>query len=69
MNAAIHARDINAIVVDRDTFVSEAVESIMRYRLSSKNKFELGRELGREVRARFDIRRLLHHYDQFQTQL
>lgn len=59
--------DFNAVVVDPHNFVNEAVESIIRYEKSAPGKGRLGLELGREVRSRFDIRRLVHRYDQFHS--
>lgn len=56
--------DINAVVVDRNSFVHEAVERIMQNQRSLQGA-QLGRELGRVVRSRFDIRTVLRQYDQF----
>lgn len=56
---------MNGVIVDSDTFVNEAVDSIKSFRRASENKVELGRELGRVVRTRFDIKKILPRYDQF----
>ncbi len=56
-----------AVIVHADSFVADAMKAILHFRAVPEDRLQLGRELGKVVRARFDIKNLLHQYDRFRA--
>jgi len=57
--------NVNSILLDKDKFVSDAVEKIFYFKDKSEERMRMGENLNRVVKSIFDIKATVHHYHQF----
>ena len=55
----------NSILLNKDNFACEAVDVIRMYMNNKEAKCKLGSKLRRDVLTHFDIKSVIHNYDQF----
>ncbi|MCU0356608.1 MAG: glycosyltransferase family 4 protein [Cyclobacteriaceae bacterium] len=57
----------NALLLDKESFIDEAVNAILDYQSDSLTRNQLGKQLYQTVIPRFDIQSIISHYDIFHS--
>ncbi len=58
---------VHSILLDKDNFVSEAVEEIIRLKTKPEERLKMGNKLNEVVRSLFDIKVVVNQYNRFHS--